>query len=158
MSTGAVEVLFFAVGDSLYRMGDGTMDGPTQITYTLEPNWVSPDGAGGEAIFTTLYVTTTRQHEGTATIRVTPLLDGVEQETMLIVLEPAPSEITEIRELPLTTRLMRDEMEVARLAQRGTWFAVRLEGEAPLGHLIFESVETETELVREYKQVRSTDG
>lgn len=145
MSKGAAFIGQRAAAN-LLALDRGSSDAGTPIRVRGETAAVAVAGAGGEAIFPTLYLTLT--HSMVATLRVTPLLDGVPLPVILLSVYAAPRRVSTVHELSL----MQSFEGLLTYAPRGTWIAVRIEVD-PLteGDLIVDSVEVEYEIVQESK-------
>lgn len=116
----------------------------------------APAGVSGEAIFTALYVTTTHYDDDVA-LYLTPIVDGVAQEELLIELTGVPGTEREVRvhELSLLQPFMDDGVEVSRYAPRGTWIQVLARTQYAAGaaaRQALDAVEVEFEVLRESKR------
>lgn len=160
----SVPVLFLGElgGNRLLQADDGYQDGGNDIAIRAESVPWAPAGAGGEAIFTALFLAFTSTMA--VTITVTPIvwvIDGedvtvTELASQDIVLAANAARVTSKHELGLSVPLMNGLVEVARFAPRGTWFAVRLEAAAlAVGDLILDGASVEYEVVRESMQAQA---
>lgn len=115
-------------------------------------NKYAPAGAGGEAMFPTIYVTVTHYTQGE--IYVTPIVDGVALERQKVVLPAVAAKTTKVYEYAVSMPVTIAAQEVARVYGRGTWLQVLVEtvnGAGSVGRVIIEQVEAEYEVVRESK-------
>ena len=117
-----------------------------------------PAGLGGEAAFYTIYLTTTH-FVASATLRITPRIDGVPLASTLLVLNTAPGEDGEQRvsEIGVSLPYVKGGVEMLRNAPRGCWMDVTVETQRVLGfgtadRIIVDGIEVEFEVVQEGKQ------
>lgn len=119
-------------------------------------NKVAPAGAGGECIFTVLYLTTTH-FDVNVSLFITPYVDGVAltRQRLNLVGVPGTDGETKVNEIGLSLPHLVSAVERLRYAPRGTWFHVLVETDAAivaLGQCIVSEVEVEHEIVRESKE------
>lgn len=117
-----------------------------------------PAGLGGEAAFYTIYLTTTH-FAASATLRITPRIDGVPLASTLLVLNTAPGSDGEQRvtEIGISQPYIKGGLEMLRNAPRGCWMDVTIETQRGVGlgtpdRLIVDGIEVEFEVVQEGKQ------
>lgn len=158
------------VGD--YESGDimlfnsTSVDDDQQFQVRALTARVAPAGAGGECIFTSLYLTVTHDLvTDDVDLTVTPVLDGAtldgaggnpdERTTVTLAVQGTPARVTEVFEVGLSipNTFNQAQTEQGRNAMRGTWMQVLIESGAALdsgdGEIILESVEVEYEVVQE---------
>lgn len=118
----------------------------------------APAGAGGEAIFTMLYLVTTH-YDVSVSLFVTPYVDFAALATQQIDLIGAanPANKSTVHELALSVPYIVGGIERLRVAPRGTWFDVKVETKIAAGNpasarVVIDGGEVETEIVRESKQ------
>ncbi len=144
--------LFFGQGggNNLYRSDDTAADDAgAGFDMLATTNRVAPAGAGGEAIFTVLWLALT--YTMAVTVRVTPYVDGVALDSQQIALAAQAERTTKRWKVGLSVPLFDALLnEVARFAPRGVWFQAKVESTGGLatGDLIVEGVEIEHEVVR----------
>ena len=142
-----------AAGGVLLEADQGTGDNAAAFNLLARTNRVAPAGVGGECIFTALYLAIS--HTEAATLRVTPILDGVALEPTDIALPLVAARTLTAHDVGISIPYTVAAVEAARFAARGTWLQVQVEtlAAAPgdFGDLIIESVEVEYEVVRETK-------
>lgn len=112
-------------------------------------NRLAPAGAGGEAIFTALWLVVT--HTMDVDLVFTPLLDGLALESQTVALSAGAARVTARFRLGLSVPFLNPlGTEVMRTAPRGTWFQVRIAttGGMAAGDLLIEGCELEHEVVR----------
>lgn len=139
-------------GNGINEMDVGTTDDGVAIAAVGETGHFAPGGESGEAIFTAFYLTVT--HTMAVTIRLIPVLDGVEKTAQQkdVVLGNEASRKTKIIEVGLWEPVNDDlGAEVGRCAMRGTRIQCRVEtvGGLAAGDLILDEVEVEYEVVLE---------
>jgi hypothetical protein len=119
---------------SMLVVGEGYEDDGVPYEMVAWARPYAPGGDSGEAIFTTLWVTTTTYDEDVS-IFITPYIDGVALETQEIEIPGAanPQDGQQVHELALSVPYIRDAIERMRTAPRGTWIAVRAETKIALG-------------------------
>jgi hypothetical protein len=147
-------------GSSLWRADSTYLDGAERYQAQAKSVYAAPAGAGGECIFPAVYLTVT--HEAGCTIRVTPFLDGVAQDSYDVEVAAVAEVVTEVYELAFVLR-QADSMDpavtVGATYLRGTFLAVKLVTlvevddalvpGAPQGLFILDGAELEYEVVRE---------
>ncbi len=135
-------------GNRLLKADDGFQDAGVNISIRAETVPVAPAGAGGEAIFTSVYLVLTATMA--VTVQITPIVDEVPLETQDIVLSAQTERKRTHHEFGLSIPYIHNSVERARFAPRGTWFQVRIVVPAiAAGDLIIEGVALEYEIVRE---------
>lgn len=146
--------LFFGErgGNGVNRVGEGSSDDGTAYDVVVETGDFAPGGEGGEAIYTAFYITVT--HTMAVTLRVIPVLDGVEQTAQQkdVALSSETSRTTKVIEVGLSIPVPDGAGgEAGRCAMRGTRIKCRLEttGGIAAGDLIVDKVEVEHEVVLE---------
>ena len=147
----------------LYLCGAGTIlrvdSGQDDEGEAFDALWESLEyavaGAGGEAIYTAVYIPILRVNSAAFTLRVTPVVDGVAQAATDIACAPTVAPLLEVVEVILAV----SQKDVAGVewgisAMRGTWFTLRYEtvGGRPAGELRFLKPVLEYEVVRESKE------
>ena len=144
--------LFFGQGggNSLYRSdASAADDGGAAFDLLAMTNRVAPGGAGGEAIFTVLWLPLT--YTMVATVRITPILDGVALDSQEVALAGKSERTTQRWKFGLSVPY-KDALNVeqGRFAARGARFQAKVEtvGGLAAGHLIVEGIELEHEVVR----------
>lgn len=143
---------------AVLRVGQTFLDDGVCYELLARTRRTAPAGAGGECIFTNLYVATT--HFGSdVTLYLTAIVDGVRMQTQALVLLAADGSVegeTTVHELSLMEPYMVATVERLRHAPRGTWFeveiAVRCGEEVVPAALIADEIEVEFEIVRESMQ------
>lgn len=116
----------------------------------------APAGQGGEAIFTTLWITTTT-FETDVALFITPIIDFVPIDTQRIDIPgaPNPDDAQQVHELVLSVPYPPPPAaEFMRVAPRGCVIEVKVEtrigdGFGVSGRQIVDGIEVETEIVRE---------
>jgi hypothetical protein len=118
----------------------------------------APGGDAGEAIFTSLWITTTSWNADVH-LFITPYIDGVALETQDIFILAAanPQGVQQVHELALSVPYIRDAVERMRVAPRGTWIAVRVETDIAGGfgtseRQIVDGITCEVEVVTETRE------
>lgn len=145
------------VGAILLRAnGAAYTDDSVAYNASGKSNKVAPAGAGGECIFTVLYLTTTH-FDVNVSLWITPLVDGVAltKQRLNLVGVPGTDGETQVHEIGLSIAHLASAVERLRYAPRGTWFQVLVETDAAvvgLGACIVSEVEVEHEIVRESKE------
>jgi hypothetical protein len=148
-------------GPNLYLAGDGFEDGGEPIAFRARTNPFFPAGTAGEAIFSAIYLTVTRT-AGPLALRVSAYVDGQLLDDCVYEVElPATGEtekVSEAIEVGLFLCIcdhLDPSVQLATVAPRGTGFEVLIEtlvdGEPGIadGYFAIDSVEVETEVVRE---------
>lgn len=140
----------------LLANGAAYTDDSTAYNASGKTNKVAPAGAGGECIFTVLYLTTTH-FDVNVSLWITPYVDGVAltKQRLNLVGVPGSDGETKVNEIGLSVAHSVSAVERLRYAPRGTWFQVLVETDAAivgLGACIVSEVEVEYEVVRESKE------
>lgn len=136
--------------------GSSYQDDSVNQNASGKTNKVAPAGAGGECIFTTLFLTTTH-YDVNVSLFITPFVDGValaRQRLNLVGVVASDGE-TKVNEIGLSLPYAPGGVEKIRTMPRGTWFQVLIETDAAivaLGACIVSEVEVEYEVVRESKE------
>lgn len=143
---------FLGVGGAIFEGDVGADDDGTPITARIETAHVAFGGTGGEVVFHNLYLAVTRANASDVDLTVTPLVDGEAQEVETVTLEGVADPVTEVHEVPVMQAHSPEGTELLRHAPRGTWFAARIETEAPGDTVILEGMSVERELVRESEE------
>lgn len=140
---------------ALLLLGGAYTDDGTKYEMLARTRRVALAGAGGEAIFTTLYIATTH-YEQNVSLWVTPYVDGVALATQQINLVGVPGTKgeTKTHELGLSQSYMVGGTERLRTSPRGTWFEVQVETKYQTSGLtpakqVVDGIEIEHEIVRE---------
>lgn len=147
----------------LYLCGAGTIllvdSGSDDDGEAFNARWESMEyavaGAGGEAIYTAVYIPILRVNPSAFSLRVTPVVDGADQDSTLLAFAATTAPLLEVVEVILATSHKDvDGSEWGRSAMRGTWFNLRLatEGGRPAGELRMLKPVLEYEVVRESKE------
>jgi hypothetical protein len=136
--------------DKVLKAGVGYDDDGVAYTALARSERLAPAGAGGECIFTMLYLTT-RHYTSSVSINVTPIVDNVTLATQTIALTGAASTTgnRQTHELVLSLPYVRASVEQLRTAPRGTWIELLIESSGTSAKQIVESAEIEYEVVRE---------
>lgn len=155
-----------APGAILLALADAVDDDGTGYAARAESVWITPDGAGGEAVFYAAFVSVTWTRG--ATLTLTPVVESRSADAVpfgsLAVLTPtitlpeqAGERRTEVFELPLMQAWTVGATERARLYLRGTRLKLRIDVAENVseGDLIINGVEVEVEVQRE---TRATAG
>lgn len=167
-----IPTLFFGRGNTaaqIMQWNQTNQDNePSGDTFDLLAKSVrfAPGGAGGEAIFTTIWIAVTYDMDA-VTLRFTPILDGIAQDgtggtadirqTLALVGTPGTRRTERFEfgfSLPFNDGVSTDAI---RTAMRGTWFQLLVDtvgGLGPNGDLIIEQPEIEFEVVRESEQAQ----
>lgn len=140
---------YVGAGGDLLEGDTGVTDDGAGITARIQTSEVAPAGPGGEAAFHNVYLALTRSNPLDATLTLTPIVDGVDQDARNLTLAGVAGPLTEVLEVPLTQGFDVGGVEELRHALRGAFFSLRLEAGVPDGALVFEGLELETEIVRE---------
>jgi hypothetical protein len=118
----------------------------------------APGGQGGEAIFTTLWITTTT-FDDAVSLFVTPFVDFVALETQRIDIPGAanPNNAQTIHELALSVPYIFGGIERMRNAPRGTYIDVKVETKigtvaGSSARQIVDGFEVECEIVKDSRQ------
>lgn len=135
----------------------GYLDRSVNYDLYAKTNRYAPAGAGGEAIFTSLYAVVT--HTATMTLYITPILDGTALETQQIALVQNAQAARQTRafELGLSVPVLVGGVEKGRVSPRGTWLQVLVEtrfatnGQTP-AQVLIDGLEMEYQVVRESQQ------
>ncbi|MGH3428474.1 MAG: hypothetical protein ACRDQZ_13055 [Mycobacteriales bacterium] len=147
--------LFFGArsGGLLVEAGIGFDDAGAAYSFRAKTSKLAPAGAGGECIFTSLYLSVV--HFAPVAFRVTPIVDEVAeitQEVTLAGLSPLGGPFTEAQRLvePIEVGLSRPYLvggvERLRTYPRGIWFEVLVEATASTFFRI-DAVEVEHQIV-----------
>lgn len=135
----------------LVQVGETYLDDTAVYNAKGVTDRVAPAGAGGECIFTSLYVTTI--HKGAVKLKVTPIVDGTSLESSTIALTVKTARTTTVHEIGVSIPYKVGGVEVSRYAARGTWFQTQVEtiadDDESLDYLRVDAVELEHEVVRE---------
>lgn len=147
-----------AAGATVYLVDDGFTDGAAAFDAgPIEPLPVAPAGADGEAVYHELRLALT--HTMACTVRLTPIVEGIEKDAIDIVLEAQAARTERIFELALSEGFIdpMSGVEEMRTALRGAWFTVRVEtvGGVAAGDLIFNGIVVTTEVVSESRSAEN---
>lgn len=149
-----VPLTVLGTGGYLLDLDNHHQDHGEAIPLAVQWDELVPAGAGGEAIFTALYLTVTGSMA--VTLTVTPHLDGAALADEAVRVQVAGGSARKVQhfEIPLgRTAKGADGQAFGRYAMRGTRFSVRVEAAALAdGELILDSIEVEHEAVRESKR------
>lgn len=146
---------FFLGADSSYilREGQDNQDALTDYGFFARTNDLAPAGVGGECLFHAVYLSVTRNNTAAWTCDATPIVDGVELETVTITFGAIAGGkmVTEHQEIFLAQPYKEGgSTEQSLYHPRGAWFQLRLEAnDAPDSHFTFEGFELEFAVVRE---------
>jgi hypothetical protein len=149
-------ILLLASAGRLGRFGEPAYtDFGTEYTLRARTVEVAPAGVGGACMFAATYLTIS--FNVPFSVRVTPILDGVEYwaEGVDIVVSEAPADgrpETHLFEIGWSLPYQREGSErEARYAMMGRWFQVEIWAPCPEigGILDFEDVEHEFEIISE---------
>lgn len=141
---------------AVVRAGDTELDHTEPFNVKAKTNRVAPAGAGGECVFTLVYLTVT--FTASLTLYVTPFVDdtALEKTAVLLTENAAQSKQTRVYEIGLSIPLKAgDGTERGRYGPRGTWFQVMIETLFQGAGVPFtiEQVEYEYEPVTETKTI-----
>ncbi|MDZ7418791.1 MAG: hypothetical protein ONB52_21920 [candidate division KSB1 bacterium] len=133
----------------IYRVDEGATDDGQAVVARLQSTPLAPAGAGGEAVFTAVYLVATL--EGQGTIWLTPIVDGTEYTEQAISFDFPTRQEAATYEIGLSRPLVSGGAERARFALRGTWFALKVKAQlvSTSGTIILEGVEVEHAVVQE---------
>lgn len=145
-----------AVPSLMRANGSSYLDDSVIFNASGKSNRVAPAGAGGECIFTVLYLTTTH-FDVNVSLFITPYVDGVAltRQRLNLVGVPGTDGETKVNEIGLSVGHSIAAVERLRYAPRGTWFQVLVETDAAvvaLGAVQVAEVNVEYEVVRESKE------
>ena len=118
---------------ALYLLGSGVADGAAAFTPLLETAPIAPGGWGARCGFNRLYVPITWTMA--TTLRVIPIVEGVEKAPVDIELAEQPERKTDLFELALFEPFLGADgvTEVGRVALQGTWIQFRITTAGGLG-------------------------
>lgn len=133
----------------LLAADEGYADGAATYALLARTARAAPAGVGGDVLMTALYLTLS--HTEAATVRVTPVVDGIALEATDIVLGPAAERAVTAHEVGVSVPYVVGGVEVSRAGARGTWVQVQVESVGAFGDLTVEAVEVEYEVLRESK-------
>lgn len=140
---------------ALLQVGDSYLDDGVKYELIARTRRVALAGAGGEAIYTSLYMATTH-YDQNVSLWVTPFVDGVALAAQRIDLIGVPGSKGESKthELGLSEPYLVAAVEQLRTAPRGTWFEVQVETRYQSAALtpakqVVDGIEVEHEIVRE---------
>lgn len=139
---------------ALAKGGQGTDDLGTGYTFRAKTRSYAPAGIGGECIFTNLYISLLRSNTEDMTIEIVPIVDGVAQDAVALVLEAVAAPLREVHEVGLAVFYPSAANPQIATAMRGCWFQteVRSSGAIPAGRTVVEGIELEHEVVTEGRQ------
>lgn len=136
------------VGAAVWHGRDGTDDAGAAIPVRLQTNDMAPAGAGGECIFTDVYLAVTRRNTSDWTFTLTPIVDGVALEGTDVTLLGAADPLTEVVAISLAQPFLVGATEVSRYEPRGAWIALRITAaSAPDDEVIFAGPELEYDVL-----------
>lgn len=141
---------------ALLRVGSGYLDDGQPYNLLARSNPLTPEGAGGESIFVSLYLTL-RAYEAAVTYAITPIVDDVRLATQTLVVPIGTATgVRRVYEIGLSIPTLRGGVEMIRTYPRGTWIAVEIASVVGVGGALarhrIESVEVETEPVEETQE------
>lgn len=133
---------------------EGSSDLGTDIELVARTNEYLVAGIGGEAIFRNVYLALFRSNSDTLQLSVTPVVDGVEYEAIIIDLEAVANPTRETLEVGLAVLYPSVANPQIATALRGEKFAleIRSVGTIPPGRFKIEGMELEWDVVTEGKE------
>lgn len=140
-------------GTGLFKSDTGFQDDSVNYAALAKTVPACPAGPDGECVFPALWLTVV--YTMAVTIRVTPVVDGVDQPSRNIVLTSKASRTLDTFEVALYQAHSPGGTEQTRVYPRGTYFSVKLDtlvggvGAVATGDLIVEHLAIEYEAVRE---------
>lgn len=143
--------------DQLAEYGSGRLDLEAPVEARARSNIYAPAGAGGEAIFTNVYLTLTRANDETMSLLLTPIVDGVEQEPIELELEGVSDPVKAVHELGLAVPWPSAADPQILQALRGEWAQIQIDtaGGLPAGRVEIDGIELEVEIVTEGKEAEN---
>lgn len=140
-------IAFLGAGNALFYHGNSLFDDQERIVARLLSNAVAPAGAGGEALFTNVYLALSFATSGI--VYVTPILDGelLTAERTAVAFDNGGSG----RKVADFEVGLGRTVGTSRHGLRGTWFQALLEvvDLGGCGPLVIEGTEVEHEIVTE---------
>lgn len=148
----------------LMQVGEGYNDMGVAYQPVLVSNPGAPSGTEGENLFTAIYLTVDQREEPfegqtgeTATIYVTPIIDGKEYETYSVVVKMQlmnpgfpPRRVAKTYEIGISEPWVRNGIEQTRFALRGKFFQAKVQ--LPSTEVQLVEAQVEFEPVRESKR------
>lgn len=165
-----------AAGPRYWVSDDASTDDGQSNAILLETNPISPDGLGGEVLFTTCYLTITAA--AGAVLSVTPIVDDVEPVdtvtlnggTVRVVVPtiaipqqtgtPPIAAVTATYQVPLLVELVRSGVVQSHWYPRGARCAIRVASVGAIGTGVFriDAMELEVEPLRNVQRGTITIG
>ena len=146
---------YLGVDDQLAEGGqEGSDDLGTDIELVAKTNEYQPDGMGGEAIWTNLYVALRRSNDADLTLRFQPFVDGEGEDSIDVTLSSVASPTRQLLEIGLASYYPSAADPQIANSLRGYTFSleVRTVGTIPAGRLIIDGIELEWELAGEDRE------
>lgn len=150
---------FMGAEGELAQFGGSTSDLGAFLTALARTNSYAPGGIGGEAIFTNVYLTLQRDNTETLTLHLTPIVDGVELDSIELELAGVAGPVRAVHEIGLAIPYPSVADPQLFYAMRGEWIQLQLETVAALpdGRIVVDGVELEVEVVTEGKDASNED-
>lgn len=124
-SSAQLALFYGRASSGLLQSDVGFQDDGTNYALLAESVPVAPAGPNGEAVFPT--VTLSLWHTMAVTLRITPIVDGVDQPFKDVPLSAKGSLTRETFDIDLYQVHSPGGVERTRVNPRGTWFSVRIQ-------------------------------
>jgi len=147
---------YLAVDANLAQGSQGNQDLGESIEAVALTNAYAPAGIGGEAVFLNLRIAVFRDNAEDMELEVTPIVDGEEQDVIVLDLPAVASGARSIHELGLAVYYPSSADPQIATGMRGTWFQAELRTVGPPesigrvdGRLVVEGMDLEFSIERE---------
>jgi hypothetical protein len=144
----ALQALYFGTAGAILRADTGAADRGVPITALLRPADAAPGGIGGDALYSTLYLTV--GHMLATTLVLTPIANGERQAAITLALPSVDAPTVETYEITLGVARVQGGLERSRQGLRATTFTVEVAVPAyAYPHIEIHSIEAGGVVLRE---------